>query len=236
MKNLLLKTTAIAVFALSASAQAITINSIAADWSPAQLTDGTAATYINTDGITGNEEIRWGSPATNAGRSGYRFDSSPVPANVAINSAFSLGEFTHFNFPVYAPSLDNANLNIGMNFTLDGGTTLNKTFSFLFDHDETPNSDVNNCCNDLVNVSDLVTTDVFVIGSTTYTLSLKGFLQNGATVNSFSTIENLANTATLMGVFTEYTPTPTDVPEPAPLLLFGLGLLGLIGARKLKAK
>lgn len=236
MKKLLLKTSAIAALVLSSAVQAapITINSIASDWSPTQLTDGTAATYINTDGINGNEEIRWGAPASSAGRSGYRFDSSAVPVSAEINDAFTLGTFTHFNFPVYAPSLDNAQLNIGMDFTLENGTNLNKIFSFLFDHDETTNSGDNNCCNDLVSINDLVSTDVFTIGSTTYTLSLKGFLQNGAIVNSFSTVENMANKASLVGVFTEY--RKTDVPEPAPLLLFGLGLLGLIGARKYKTK
>lgn len=233
MKNLLLKTSLIAAFVLSASAHAITINSIAADWSPTQLTDGSDATYINTDGITGNEEIRWGTPVTSAGSSGYRFDTSPVPASVDLDTTFSLGEFTHFNFPVFAPSLDNAQLNIDMNFTLAGGLTLNKTFSFLFNHNETPNSGGNNCCDDLVSVSNLVTTDVFVIGGVTHTLLLKGFLQNGSTVNSFSTVENLANQATLIGAFSEY---HANVPEPTPLLLFGLGLLGLVGARRYKAK
>jgi hypothetical protein len=236
MKNLFLKTSLIAAFALSASAQAITINSVAADWFPTQLTNGTAATYINTDGVVGNEEIRWGGAATNAEQSGYRFDSSSVPASADVDTTFSLGEFTHFNFPVYEPSLDNAQLNIALNFTLAGGITLDKIFSFSFDHDETTNSGVGNCCNDLVTVSNLVTTDVFVIGGVTHTLLLKGFLQNGSVVDSFSTVENLANQATLIGSFSEFKPTTHGVPEPTPLLLFGLGLLSLIGARRYKTK
>lgn len=227
-------TLAALILATAAQAAPITVNDIFSNWSPTQLTNGIQASYFDTDGIVGNEEIRWGNSVTDAGRSGYRFASSAMPINAMVDTTFSLGSFTHFNFPVTAPFLVNAQLNIGMNFTLDDGTNLNKTFSFLFEHDETTNTGNNNCCNDLVSISDLVTTDTFLINETHYTLALAGFLQDGEIIDSFSTVENKANQASLIGSFTEY--RQTNVPEPAPLLLFGLGILSLLGARRYKAK
>lgn len=213
-----------------AQASTISINTIDADWTPAVLTDGTAPNFINSDGRPGNEEMRWGTPVSGAGKSGYRFDSSTTPLVTDTDVDFVLGNFTHFNFPIYPPSLSHAQLNVHLNFTVDGSSPFDKIFKFNFNHDETTNSGPNNCCNDLVSISNLVTSDVFNIGGDNYTLDLSGFSQNGHLVDTFSTVEGLANRAQLIGRFE--VAHLVSVPEPTSLMLFAFGLLSVFGLRR----
>ena len=79
---------ALSAAAAQASAVPVTVNVVGADFN--NPVGGSSLNFYNTDGIAGNEEIRWGTP--HAGdQSGYRFDASAPPAfTVETDTQFSL--------------------------------------------------------------------------------------------------------------------------------------------------
>jgi hypothetical protein len=228
--NFLLKTSftvLIILFSTSVYALPITINSVAADWSNVIGGAGTVD-FINTDGINGNEEIRWGTPAEKE-KSGYRFGSAAPPVfTVETGDVFTLGNFTHTNQPIW-DSISSAQLNITADLMIGGSTLTEGLFTFSFLHDETTNAcePLPECANDIVSFSSLITSDSFLVDGVEYTLDLIGFSVDGVTTSEFSTFERQTNKAQLQAVFRS-----TSVPEPPSVALLGLGLLGVAFARR----
>jgi hypothetical protein len=226
-----------AALALAAQAAAVpvTISVVGADFN--DVVGGTNVNFTNSDGIAGNEEVRWGTPAE-GGQSGYRFDSAAPPAFVVeTGTQFSLGDFTHFNFPIVAgTSISGLSLDIMADLEVEGNPVSEGPFVFSFLHNETTNgcSPLPTCANDIVSFSNLVSSDSFNVNGVDYTLTLLGFMQGGVFTEFFSTIENQANTAQLIASFTAVLP-PVTVPEPGTLLLFGAALAGLGMARRRQA-
>ena len=217
----------------AANAAIISIDSIGANWT--NVVDGLHLNTINSDGIAGNEELRWGDPFTGGTlQSGYRFDSASLSSfDVETNAEFVLGDFTHFNFPVFlGTTISSAQLDITTDLHIGNDSLTSGPFTFSFLHDETPNAcdTVSNpsCANDLVSFGNIVTSDTFSIGGDVFTLELLGFRQGGITTTSFSTVEEQENVAELMAIFR----TPTSVPEPATIALLSLGLLAMGIARQ----
>ncbi|MGK7928393.1 MAG: THxN family PEP-CTERM protein [Spirulina sp.] len=199
----------------------------------------TSGTWTNAtplvDGI-GTDTISW--PTGDSSQSSYNFAgvNTTVVVSDLIGTNFSLGTFTHNNFPISGTSLDTATLNV--DFTLD---TANTTFSFLFDHTETTNYPSSGYCKeggvtpcpDLVKFPHSTSQEIITIDGVNYNLTLKGFSQDGGVniVDEFLTLESQSNLAELYAQLTE----EVDVPEPALVLaLLTLSTLGLGGMLKHK--
>ena len=220
------------VFSSPLYALPVTVLTVGADWTNVQGDAGFEdfVGYFDTDGVAGNEEIRFGNPASNAGQSGYRFDgAAPASFIVETGDIFSLGDFTHTNQPVWN-SITGAQLNITTDLMIGGALLGEGPFSFSFLHNETINAcDTSpTCSNDIVSFASLTTSDSFFVDGIEYTLDLIGFSVDGVFTTEFSTVEGQINTAQLLGTFV----ATESVPAPPAVVLLALGLIGVALSRR----
>jgi len=164
--------------------------------------------------------------------SGYDFTAAPSP-QADVGSPFHLGDFTHQNFPIYAPLLTSVDLEISIAGTIDG-VAFAMTPSFTFGHLETLNRAPcapagATICPDVVSfLSSRDLSEVVSVGGADYMLIINGFEQGGDLVSSFVTEEYQANTASLFASIIE----PAPIPLPAAGWLLVTGFLGLGAARR----
>ncbi|MFH7244509.1 MAG: THxN family PEP-CTERM protein [Spirulina sp.] len=220
MKSLTTKAAVAAV----ATATALTLGSTA---EAASISTGGVWTTATPNGAisgVGTNTISWGTPAESGGqKSSYVFAGRSTFTAPTDGTKFSLGEFTHNNFPITGTTLSEANLEV----SLTGD--ISKVFNFVFKHIETPNN-ANPCaeggdqpCPDRVFLPSLFSQETVNIGGQDLFLKISGFEVDGVTTQSFLTKENQANTAFLVGQFT---------PVPTPALLPGLIGMGIAALRK----
>ena len=150
-------------------------------------------------------------------QSGFGFDGSDGLADFVPGEAFYLGEFTHYNNPLYPnlPAFSSARLRVDLNFAAPlPDTSLNYTFRL----DETNNDGA--CeygpfepydgvdCNDRVTFENAIVQDTFVINGVAYTLQVVGFIPGRANTcqfdeddiaTAFITAERATNHACLFG-------------------------------------
>jgi hypothetical protein len=164
------------------------------------------ACYIN--GV-GTNQISWGTSSNPQGfSSAYRFDGMGTRSIPLQGSAFVLGSFIHYNYPISGYGIRSVTLTLTLNIN---GT--NVEFNFQFAHQETINEGVNGVCPvtpgyappcpDVVTLVCLQSQEIVTINAKPYVLYILGFLQNGQIVNQFITFKNQINSAQLFGQFVE---------------------------------
>ena len=199
--------------------------------------------------------VSWGVPPGALGQSNYRFAAINQPAvpniggpiNVnppAVTPYFTLGTFTHNNFVVDNPYLTSVLLDVILSFDVDGIPSGAQTFTYLFQHTETPNQietappGIPVCpfatpkggeCTDRVVLSNSGGPQSFSIGGAVFTLEL-ALQTGGINLSEFITNEGQSNDALLVGRFSA---ADSPVPEPATAGAMGAALLAL-GAFRLR--
>lgn len=198
-------------------AATIGISSIDAGWS--DVSGG--QNVSNWVGGDGTARLRWGGDVGH-GRSGYNFNPTDTPTSVETETAFVIGKFTHFNRPIRSgTAIDSAQLDVTLYFNPnDAGP-----YQFSFMHDETPNIG-GGCCDDIVTISDITTSDTVQIGDLLFTLNILGFSNdNGASFSHiFESREKYKNSALLYAEFVQVVPLPAALPLFLTILC-GMGFL-----------
>ncbi len=198
----------------SASAATVTYVSVTGNWrDPVDNVPGPQPGDPVIVNGSPTSSIDWGD--TTGQQSGYDFTATiPPPFDLPGNIPFfSLGTFTHRNFSVGDPSLTSVQLDVILELEVDGVPTGPLTFTFTFNHEETPNfppppatcpypTPPGEGCTDRVTIVASAQPTTFNIDGVDYTLSMN-FLDNGNPVSEFITREGgTVNTSGLIGDFT----------------------------------
>jgi len=201
----------------SSAAQQITFTSASASWRDAQdnVPGSQPGEPVITNGVP-TSSVSWGGATP---QSGY-----DVTITIPDPMSPPVADFAHRNFTVPPPSLTSIVLDMIIGFDIDGVPTGPLTFTYTFNHVETPNN-LDPCpyptppgegCTDRVTFVDAPDPTTFVVGGKTYTLGLTFLDAAGDPVEEFITSEGgVTNTAELDVAF-ELVPPVLEVTKSGP--------------------
>ncbi len=223
-------------------ALALTLTSADGIWSNATGDGGTPTcrVYLNTADTTDENQVRYGDdewdwgevncPSDTDLQSGFGYDGVESLV-VTPGDVFLLGEFTHYNRPIYIYSNHNfkqADLTIALNFI---EPTISSSLEYTVQLDETTNQTPcaypgSTICPDKVDLSDTIPDQTFgPIDGKYYKLQIIGFAPGtadtceyvpGQTINLFYTEENAENNACLFARMLVQEPAIDIVKSPDP--------------------
>ncbi|PKW19331.1 lamin tail domain-containing protein [Saccharopolyspora spinosa] len=153
-------------------------------WSSISL-PATEASGLDTEHVT------WGD-----GGSGYEFRGGRVDMRLD-GQEFTLGIFTHQNFPTTPMSSNQFDVDLKVEVEFDDGTK--GDFSFRFHHFETPNDSAAPA--DLVDLPAFVSPETVKVNGAEYAVVISGFKQDGQIVRQFKSPENGSNSAHVIAMF-----------------------------------
>lgn len=208
------------VFLLAAATTfAVDVQSVTGTWQNAKDADGHTPDNFSTS--SGGSKINWGNATSGNNNSGYVFSSLAPILNVALDTPFAFGTFSHLNFPITGDTLASVDLKV-VESLLINGVTQNFSSTYTFLHDETPNNRTQsnpNCCPDIVTFQNNISTlGSFLINGQTYTIGLVGFATSpgGPLLQQFVTTEGQSNSATL---YAQISKPEVFVPEPSTYVI-----------------
>lgn len=143
---------------------------------------------------SGTPHLRWGEPVGSDRKSGYRFEGRPAAEVPLDGTEFTLGTFTHENFPITGMD-EYSTVRLRVDVAFDDNT-LAQSFDFDFRHNETPNEGPSPA--DEVDLPKLYSSEQVVVDGKEYVLVIKGFLQDGRTVRKLVSAEDSSNAADLV--------------------------------------
>jgi len=185
---------------------------------------GMLVTGVGTNFFTWGSGRAFGSPPSSLGYTGNSFAGE-------TEDVFSFGTLTYFNGTI-AGGTQATSVDFDVTLALANPSGIVEDFLYTMALINTPNIGGPNASADIVNLSGIQPGSFFTVDGINYTLEFLGFgAISGSgftTVDRFYVLEGSSASAEMLGRIT------VAVPEPATALLFGSGLLGLIGLARRK--